>query len=89
MNCVSSPAQAWRKLPSWELVEPPSSPEIQGPVPAPMSRRAGMHRMQLLLLSPNRRALHALLDAALPAIHELPEARKVRWSLDVDPLDLY
>ena len=72
-----------------ELVEPRSSPGIQGPLPAPMARRAGMHRAQLLLSSPNRRALHALLDAALPAIHELPEARKVRWSLDVDPLDLY
>ncbi|HYM85624.1 MAG TPA: primosomal protein N', partial [Pseudoxanthomonas sp.] len=63
--------------------------EIQGPLPAPMSRRAGMHRMQLLLSSANRRALHTALDAALPAIYELPEARKVRWSLDVDPLDLY
>jgi primosomal protein N' (replication factor Y) len=63
--------------------------EIQGPIPAPMSRRAGMHRAQLLLSSPSRRELHALLDAALPAIYELPEARKTRWSLDVDPLDLY
>ena len=54
-----------------------------------MSRRAGMHRMQLLLSAPNRRALHALLDAALPTIRDLPEASKVRWSLDVDPLDLY
>ena len=63
--------------------------EIQGPIPAPMSRRAGMHRAQLLLSSPGRRELHALLDAALPAIYELPEARKTRWSLDVDPLDLY
>ncbi len=72
-----------------ELAEARPSPEIQGPLPAPMPRRAGMHRMQLLLSSPHRRALHALLDAALPAIYELPEARKVRWSLDVDPLDLY
>jgi len=63
--------------------------EIQGPIPAPMSRRAGMHRMQLLLSSPSRRELHALLDSALPAIYELREARKTRWSLDVDPLDLY
>ena len=63
--------------------------ELQGPLPAPMSRRAGMHRMQLLLSSASRRSLHARLDAALPLIHELPEARKVRWSLDVDPLDLY
>jgi primosomal protein N' (replication factor Y) len=63
--------------------------EVQGPIPAPMSRRAGMHRAQLLLSSSSRRGLHALLDSALPAIYELPEARKTRWSLDVDPLDLY
>ncbi|MEO8366123.1 MAG: primosomal protein N' [Pseudoxanthomonas sp.] len=69
---------------------PSSSPiEVQGPLPAPMSRRAGMHRMQLLLSASSRRALHLLLDGALPAIYDLPEARKVRWSLDVDPLDLY
>ena len=63
--------------------------EVLGPLPAPMSRRAGMHRMQVLLSASNRRALQALLDDALPAIHALSEARKVRWSLDVDPLDLY
>ena len=63
--------------------------QLEGPLPAPMSRRAGMHRMQLLLSSHSRRDLHALLDATFPAIHELPEARRVRWSLDVDPLDLY
>lgn len=63
--------------------------QVQGPLPAPMQRRAGMHRAQLLLSSPQRRSLHMRLDAALPAIHALPEARKVRWSLDVDPLDLY
>ena len=63
--------------------------EIHGPLPASMQKRAGMHRMQLLLSAPNRRALHARLDAALPLIHALPEARRVRWSLDVDPMDLY
>ena len=63
--------------------------EIQGPLPAPMQRRAGMHRMQLLLSSTTRRSLHALLDSVLPRLYELPEARRVRWSLDVDPLDLY
>ena len=62
---------------------------LDGPVPAPLPRRAGLHRAQLLLTAPQRRVLHAALDAALPALHALPEARKVRWSLDVDPVDLY
>ena len=63
--------------------------ELHGPLPAPMPRRAGVHRAQLLLIAAQRRALHALLDATIPALHALPEARKVRWSLDVDPVDLY
>jgi primosomal protein N' (replication factor Y) len=62
---------------------------LHGPMPAPMPKRAGLHRAQLLIASHQRRALHALLDAALPAIYALPEARKTRWSLDVDPQDLY
>jgi primosomal protein N' (replication factor Y) len=60
-----------------------------GPLPAPMPRRAGYLRAQLVVSATARPALHAALDAALPAIRELPEARKVRWSLDVDPVDLY
>jgi len=63
--------------------------DLHGPLPAPMPRRAGMQRMHLLLSSPERRTLHAALDAAVPALYALPEARKVRWSLDVDPIDLY
>ncbi|MCF7221586.1 primosomal protein N' [Marilutibacter chinensis] len=63
--------------------------EVNGPLPAPMPRRAGYQRAQLLLGSPDRRALHAALDAALPAIHASPESRRVRWSLDIDPVDLY
>jgi primosomal protein N' (replication factor Y) len=45
--------------------------------------------MQLLLSSAQRPRLHAALQAALPTIDALPEARRVRWSLDVDPIDLY
>jgi len=67
----------------------PAQISLLGPIQAPMPRRAGLHRMQLLLSSPTRPALHALLDAALPGIHALPEARRARWSLDVDPVDLY
>ncbi|MCI2245054.1 primosomal protein N' [Xanthomonas sp. PPL568] len=69
----------------------PVQDEVQrfGPMPAPMPRRAGFQRTQLLLSASTRRALHALLDAAVPAIHALPQARRVRWSLDVDPQDLY
>ncbi|TYT25997.1 primosomal protein N' [Luteimonas viscosa] len=81
-QCLA-PARAGETRPAQD------APALSGPMPAPMPRRAGMHRAQLLLSAPSRRSLHAALEAALPPIHALPEARKVRWSLDVDPVDLY
>jgi primosomal protein N' (replication factor Y) len=67
------------------------SPGVQGlgPVPAPMERRAGRYRAQLLLQSANRAALQRALEAWVPQLDGLREARQVRWSLDVDPVDLY
>jgi primosomal protein N' (replication factor Y) len=63
--------------------------DIAGPMPAPMPLRAGRHRGQLLLESASRQALHALARPWRQTLLALPGARRVRWSLDVDPVDLY
>ncbi len=63
--------------------------QIAGPMPAPMPLRAGRQRGQLLLEASHRAALHTLLRPWWLALHALPSARRVRWSLDVDPIDLY
>ena len=63
--------------------------ELLGPVPAPMERRAGRYRAQLLIQGMSRAPLHRLLAAWLPWLEQSPQARAVRWSLDVDPSDLY
>lgn len=54
-----------------------------------MPRRAGLHRGQLLLSARERSALQAVLGDWLAQLRALPEARRVRWSIDVDPIDLY
>jgi len=61
---------------------------VMGPVPAIMEKRAGRYRAQLLLLSQQRKPLHQLLDHFMQAISDLKLTRKVRWSIDIDPLDL-
>ncbi|HEY0634672.1 MAG TPA: primosomal protein N', partial [Gammaproteobacteria bacterium] len=66
-----------------------SAVQLLGPVPAPMERRAGRTRAQLLLQSNSRTALHRLLDQWVVGLEGLKEGRKVRWSLDVDPVELY
>jgi len=62
---------------------------LLGPVAAPMAKRAGFHRYQLLLQSNQRSDLQTLLTTLIPAVAKLKIAAKVRWSLDVDPVDLY
>jgi primosomal protein N' (replication factor Y) len=70
-------------------IGPPGDLRIAGPMPAPMPLRAGRHRGQLLVEATSRGRLHAFLRPWQHALLALPEARKVRWSLDVDPIDLY
>jgi primosomal protein N' (replication factor Y) len=74
-----------------ELAEQLSSHGLQlwGPVAAAMERRAGRYRAQLLVQSMERPALHRLLTHWIPQLETLKEARRVRWSLDVDPLDMF
>ena len=69
----------------WPLTE--NWPAV--PMPAPMPRRAGFQRAQLLVSSSQRRALHAALDAVLPILRASAEGKRLRWSTDVDPIDLY
>ena len=66
-----------------------SALEILGPAPAPMERRSGQMRAQLLLRSQRRSAIQNALDDSIPRLESLPSARQVRWSLDVDPADLF
>jgi primosomal protein N' (replication factor Y) len=69
----------------------PATPgvHVSAPMPAPMPRRAGRARGQMLLTAAQRPALHALLSPWVAQLYELKSARRVRWSLDVDPVDLY
>lgn len=62
--------------------------ELLGPAPSPMERKAGKFRTQLLLLCTTRNPLHTMLRASLPEIEKLKSAKKVRWSLDIDPLEM-
>ena len=62
--------------------------EILGPVPSPMEKRAGRYRSQLLLQSAQRTPLHQLLTPLAPAMESLKSGRKVRWSIDVDPMEM-
>jgi primosomal protein N' (replication factor Y) len=71
------------------LARPPKDLKLLGPAPAAMARRAGRHHAQLLLEARERGPLHRLLGEWLPEVEEIKTPRDLRWSLDIDPLDLF
>jgi primosomal protein N' (replication factor Y) len=62
--------------------------QLLGPAPAPMERRAGRYRAQLLVECGERPVLQRFLDPWVAALRGLPRPRGLRWSIDVDPIDM-
>ncbi len=66
----------------------PEGVELLSAVASPMERRAGRYRAQLLVQANERKPLHGFIDMWLDAIEQEKQSKRVRWSLDVDPMDL-
>ncbi len=59
---------------------------INAPIDAPMTKKNNRYQVQLLILSKTRPPLHEFLNAWWQHAQSLPECRKVRLSLDIDPM---
>jgi len=67
------------------------SPDVKllGPAPAAMAKRAARFHAQVLVEARERAPLHRLLGDWLPKVDAIKAPRDLRWSLDVDPLELF
>ena len=61
---------------------------VFGPLAAPIEKRRGRYRSQLLIQSGNRNTLRQALAPWRQTLESMQEAKRVRWFLDVDPQDL-
>ena len=80
-------ALAWDFLEQVRALVVSDKVRANGPLPCLIEKRQGRFRFMLVLQSAQRKALNTVLRHALPNISAIPVANKVRWSLDVDPLD--
>jgi primosomal protein N' (replication factor Y) len=87
---AAGPGLAMRFLAAARAAVPwPAGVTVLGPAPAPMERRGGRWRAQLLLHADSRPPLHEALDGLHAVLQGLPEARGVRCFFEVDPQDLF
>ena len=62
--------------------------EVIGPMPAPMDRKAGKYRRQLMFQAKERHRLQVESEKLLHNVGNIAQAKKCRWSIDRDPQDL-
>jgi primosomal protein N' (replication factor Y) len=67
----------------------PRGLKLLGPAPAAMAKRAGRYHAQLLLEARDRAPLHRTLETWISDVEGIKAPRDLRWSLDVDPLELF
>lgn len=61
--------------------------QVYGPMPSPIGKKAGLFRYQLILQSANRTRLQRTAHELIKLLEKETLARKVRWQVDVDPVD--
>ncbi len=59
---------------------------VLGPIDAPMTKKNSRYHAQLLLLAKQRPQLHRILDQWWPTVLDLPSAKYLKLTLDIDPV---
>jgi primosomal protein N' (replication factor Y) len=86
---AAEPERAEKFLSALRLaLEKQRSPvQLIGPLPSPLQRKGGRFRYQLMMLASSRAVLKHAAVALVEAADALPESKRLRWSLDVDPIE--
>ena len=71
-----------------DLLDNHNGLHIFGPVAAPIEKRRGRYRSQLLIQSGNRNTLRKALTPWCRSLESMPGAKRTRWFLDMDPQDM-
>jgi primosomal protein N' (replication factor Y) len=61
---------------------------VLGPSPAPMTKKAGKFRHMLTIQCKSRPYLHKVVDWLIENLDTVQKDNRIRWSIDIDPLDL-
>ncbi len=70
-----------------QLLSSENGVQFVGPIPAMIEKKQGRYRFILIISAHKRSVLHGMLRNGIPNITQLMLAAKVRWSVDVDPMD--
>ena len=71
-----------------ERLEPCQGVWVLGPIPAVLPRKNNYFHFQVLFQASTRACLHPFLTALMARLRQSAAMKKLRWSLDVDPVEV-
>ena len=82
-NYASYPEQ-WLRA----ISQLPLKCQMAGPMPSAIEKKAGKYRYHLLMQATDRKQLHQSVLSVIQAAEQMELTKRVRWSVDIDPMDL-
>lgn len=71
-----------------EQLTPNTGSRLVGPIPALMTRRAGLYRYHIVVHGQTRKAIHETLKRAINTGSTLKIGRKTSWFVEIDPTEI-
>ena len=61
--------------------------EIFGPMPSMMQKKANLFNLNLIIQATNKAKLNYVIKDCIPYIKDIPYSNKIKWAVDIDPID--
>lgn len=61
--------------------------KIFGPMPSAMQKKANLYNLNLIIQSKSKAKLSNVIKDCIPCIKDIPYSNKIRWTIDIDPID--
>ena len=61
--------------------------KVYGPMPSNMQKRANFYNLNLIVQSQTKGELNSILKDCIPAIKNIPYQNRIKWTIDIDPVD--
>ena len=70
-----------------KIIKKDNQIEIFGPMPSNMQKKANLYNLNLVIQAKNKMKLNYAIRDCIPLIKDIPYSNKIRWTVDIDPID--
>ena len=70
-----------------KIIQKNNEIEIFGPMPSSMQKKANLFNVNLIIQAKSKAKLNYVIKYCIPSIKDIPYSNKIKWTIDIDPID--